>query len=253
MVRRPIIVGNWKMHNDVEETRALLKSLHGRLGELREVDIGVAPPYTSLMLASEQLADNRILLAAQNVHYADAGAFTGEISPGMLSALGVDLVILGHSERRQHFGETEELVNLKVKATLSRGLGVILCVGETLEEREQGRTLQKLFAQVRSGLDGVEAADMDKVVLAYEPIWAIGTGRTATPAQAQDIHMELRGLVRELYGEGVAQQLRIQYGGSVKPGNAAQLLAEEDIDGALVGGASLKAQDFEDIVMAAVG
>ena len=251
MVRRPIIVGNWKMHNDVEATRGLLRSLHARLGGLQGVDVGVAPPYTSLMLASELLSDNRILLAGQNVHYADAGAFTGEIAPGMLVALGVDLVILGHSERRQHFGETDEMINLKVKASLSKGLGVILCVGETLAEREQGRTLQKIFSQVRSGLEGVDSADMPKVVLAYEPIWAIGTGRTATPAQAQDVHAELRGLVRELFDGATAQALRIQYGGSVKPGNAAQLLAEPDIDGALVGGASLKAQDFEQIVMAA--
>ena len=251
MSRRPIIVGNWKMHNDVDATRALLSSLHERLGGFREVDVGVAPPYTSLMLASELLADNRILLAAQNVHYAEAGAFTGEISPGMLVALGVDLVIVGHSERRQYFGETDETVNLKVKASLSRGLGVIICVGETLEERERGRTLQKIFFQVRAALDGVDVADMPKVVLAYEPIWAIGTGRTATPAQAQDVHASIRGWLAAHYPAYVADELRILYGGSVKPANAASLLACPDIDGALVGGASLTAEAFGGIVDAA--
>ncbi len=251
MSRKPIIVGNWKMHNDVAQTRQLLGDLHARLGGIAEVDVGVAPPFTSLMLASELLADNRILLSAQNVHYAEEGAFTGEISPKMLASIGVDMVIVGHSERRQFFAESDEMINLKIKAALSSGLMVIVCVGETLEEREAGRTMQRVGSQVRSALAGVDAADMRKVVLAYEPIWAIGTGRTATPAQAQAVHEALRKEVEQLFDEGVAGRLRIQYGGSVKPSNAASLLSEPDIDGALVGGASLNAEDFEQIVLAA--
>lgn len=251
MSRKPIVVGNWKMNNDLGETRGLLTEIHSRLASYGGADVGVAPATPFLGVAGEILADDRIMLGAQNVHYEDSGAYTGEVSPRMLRSIGVDVVIIGHSERRQYFGETDEMINLKVKAVLGAGLQVILCVGETLAEREAGRTLQKVSFQVRAGLEGLTEGDMRGVVLAYEPIWAIGTGRTATPAQAQAVHADLRGLLSDQFGDAVADQVRIQYGGSVKPDNAEALLSEPDIDGALVGGASLKAEAFEAIVRAA--
>ncbi len=253
MTRKPIIVGNWKMNNDLHETRALLSDIHDRLAsKSAQVDVGVAPPATFLAVAGEILADDLILLAAQNVHYADSGAFTGEVSPRMLKSLGVDLVIVGHSERRHYFAETDELVNRKVKAALSVGLVAIVCVGETLEEREAGQTLEKVSTQVRGAFDGLSAQQASTIVLAYEPVWAIGTGRTATPEQAQEVHRALRDLLTELYDAPTADAIRIQYGGSVKPHNAESLLSQPDIDGALVGGASLKGDAFEAIVNAAL-
>jgi triosephosphate isomerase len=250
MSRRPIVVGNWKMHGDRAQTRALLEGLKARLGGLSGVEVGVAPPFTALETAGQVLPNDELLIAAQNVHYERQGAFTGEVSPQMLKELGVDLVIVGHSERRQLFGETDEDINRKVKASLSASLGVILCVGETLAEREGGRTLQQVSSQVKAGLLGVSVEALSGVVLAYEPVWAIGTGKTATPAQAQDVHAELRALLGRMYGEAAASGVRIIYGGSVKPDNAAELLSQEDIDGALVGGASLQAESFEAIVRA---
>lgn len=252
MSRTPIVVGNWKMHCDRAETRELLEGLKARLGGLGGVEVGVAPPFTSLETAGDILDDDSILIAAQNMHHAVRGAFTGEISPQMLLDLGVDFVILGHSERRQLFNESDEDINRKVRAAVDAGLGVILCFGETLAEREAGRTVQRVSSQVKAGLEGVDAREMKEVVLAYEPIWAIGTGKTATPEQAQDVHRSLRELLTAMYGAQVAQQTRIMYGGSVKPDNAALLLGQEDIDGALVGGASLKADSFDAIVKAAL-
>lgn len=250
MDRKPLVVGNWKMHGTRKEARELLEGIKARLGGLREVEVGVAPPFTALETTAEVLADDQIKVASQNVHYASSGAFTGEVSPGMLKELGVDYAIVGHSERRSLFWESDEMINRKVRAALGAGLGVILCVGETLDEREAGRTWQKVSFQVKSGLEGVDAQEMQGVVIAYEPVWAIGTGRTATPAQAQSVHADLRALLVELYGHEVAQRTRLIYGGSVKPDNAAELMREPDIDGALVGGASLKADSFDAIVLA---
>lgn len=251
-MRKPIVVGNWKMNNDLHETRALLSEIHARLASLEGVDVGVAPPITFLAVGGEVMEDDQILLASQNVHYAEKGAYTGEVSPRMLSSLGVDLVLVGHSERRKYFGETDETVNLKAHAVLNEGLIAIVCVGETLAEREAGRTLHKVGFQVRAALAGVSAEQMGQIVLAYEPVWAIGTGRTATPEQAQEVHAEIRQILADIYGADVARATRIQYGGSVKPGNAASLMSQPDIDGALVGGASLKAEAFEQIVRASL-
>lgn len=252
MNRKPIVVGNWKMHCNRQETRALLQALGERVGSVDAVDVGAAPPFTSLESAAAAVSDNQILLVAQNMHHAPKGAFTGEISASMLVELGVDFVILGHSERRHVFQESDETINLKVKSALENGLGVILCIGETLEERNAGATVDRVSAQVAAGLEGVDAAQMKHVVLAYEPVWAIGTGLTATPDQAQDVHAALRALLKARFSEEIAAQTRIMYGGSVKPANAAELLAQRDIDGALVGGASLKAESFEGIIKAAL-
>lgn len=252
MARRPFIAGNWKMHNDRRQARALLQGLLDAVGDLGEVDVGVAPPYTALQTAGEILHDNRILLCAQNVHYAESGAFTGEISPRMLADIGVDHVIVGHSERRHIFGETDDIINRKVHAVLDAGLGVILCVGEKLDERKSGRTLAVVSGQVRAGLAGVGAEAAPRLTLAYEPVWAIGTGLTATPEQAQEVHADIRALLADILGHAAADGIRLQYGGSVKPSNARELLEQPDIDGALVGGASLQAASFIDIVRAAL-
>ncbi len=252
MARKPFIAGNWKMHNDRRQSRALLQGLLDSVGHLDEVDVGVAPPFTALQTAGEVLYDNRILLCAQNVHYAESGAFTGEIAPSMLREIGVDHVIIGHSERRHIFGETDETINQKVRAVLDAGLGVILCVGEQLDDRKAGRTMAVVSRQVRAGLTGVGPEAAAHITVAYEPVWAIGTGLTATPEQAQEVHADIRTLLAEVLDRAAADAIRIQYGGSVKPGNAAELLAQPDIDGALVGGASLKAESFVDIVRAAL-
>lgn len=252
MARKPFIAGNWKMNYDRRQGRALLQGLLDTVGHLDEVDVGVAPPYTALQTAGEILWDNRILLCAQNVHFAPSGAYTGEISPSMLAEIGVDHVIVGHSERRHIFGETDETINQKVRAVLDAGLCVILCVGEQLEDRKAGKTLSVVSGQVRAGLGGVSTDVASRVTVAYEPVWAIGTGLTATPEQAQEVHADIRALLGEILGSGAAEAIRIQYGGSVKPGNAAELLAQPDIDGALVGGASLKAESFVAIVRAAL-
>jgi triosephosphate isomerase (TIM) len=253
MARKPFIAGNWKMNNDRRQSRALLHGLLDAVGHLDQVDVGVAPPYTALQTAGEVLWDNRILLCAQNVHFAASGAFTGEISASMLREIGVDQVIVGHSERRHVFGETDEVINQKVHAVLDAGLGVILCVGEQLEDRKAGRTLAVVSRQVRAGLEGVDAgAAAMHLTVAYEPVWAIGTGLTATPEQAQEVHADIRALLAQVLDSAAAEAIRIQYGGSVKPGNAAELLAQPDIDGALVGGASLKAGSFVEIVRAAL-
>jgi triosephosphate isomerase len=221
------------------------------VGDIDEVDVGVAPPYTALQTAGEVLHDNRILLCAQNSHFEDSGAFTGEISPCMLAEIGVDFVILGHSERRNLFQESDDLINRKVRAVIDSGLGIILCVGESLSQRQSGKTMSVVSAQIRAGLSGLRSDDTGLLVLAYEPVWAIGTGLTATPQQAQEVHAGIRSLLAELLGASSAESVRIQYGGSVKPGNAAELLTQADVDGALVGGASLKAESFIEIVRAA--
>jgi len=246
-MRKPLIAGNWKMHKTPEEARAFASQLLEELKEEREVEVVVAPPFVSLLPVKEALGDGPIKLAAQNVHWEREGAFTGEVSPLMLREAGCEYVIVGHSERRGYFGETDEVVNRKVKALLDVGLKPILCVGETLKEREEGKTFEVVEAQVKGGLKDLEAGEVKELVVAYEPVWAIGTGRTATPHQAQEVQSFIRKLLGGLFGE-VAREIRILYGGSVKPENIAELMAEEDIDGALVGGASLKVDSFVKIV-----
>lgn len=243
-MRRPVIAGNWKLHKTLAETRELVHALKSELAELTDVDLVVAPPFTALNAAAVALADSNIALAAQNCYPVASGAFTGEVSPLLLQDAGCRYVLVGHSERRQLFGETDAFINSKVHAVLAQGLQPILCVGETLEERESGKMYDVLTRQFKQGLSGVEAKAMTQIILAYEPVWAIGTGVTASEEQAAEAHAFIRGLAQGLYDETIAKALRILYGGSVKPDNVDGLMAQEDIDGTLVGGASLKAADF---------
>ena len=247
-MRRPIIVGNWKMHKTTAEAVALVKALRSSVAQVHDVDIGVAPPYTALMVVAEALRGSTIFVTAQNMHWEPQGAFTGEISAAMLSDIGCTRVIVGHSERRQYFAETDATVNKKLRAALNAQLDPILCIGETLDQREGNATFSVLEQQIRQGLADIAAEGMSRVVIAYEPIWAIGTGKTATPAQAQEVHAFIRGLLGELYGKALADEVRIQYGGSVNAGNIHTLMTQPDVDGALVGGASLEASSFAQIV-----
>jgi triosephosphate isomerase len=251
MARQKFVCGNWKLHKTTAEAAALIKELADGLGGDARVQVAVAPVFTALSAAKAALAGSPIELAAQDVHWETQGAFTGEVSAPMLADVGVQHVIVGHSERRQFFGETDESVRKKTVAVLAAGLRPIVCVGELLAEREAGRTLEVVGRQVRGGLAGLNAEALGAVTLAYEPVWAIGTGKTATTAQAQEVHAAIRGILRELGGP-VADAIRIQYGGSVKPENAAELMSQADVDGALVGGASLKAKDFLAIVKGAL-
>ena len=250
MSRRKFVCGNWKMHKTAAEAVQLVRELRQKL-DGSTAQVAVAPPFTALAAARQALQGSAIQLFAQNCHHEKQGAFTGEVSAAMVRDVGCDGVILGHSERRQLFGETDEGVARKLKSALSEGLHPIVCVGETLQEREGNRTWEVVSRQVRGALSGLDPAALARVTLAYEPVWAIGTGRNATSAQAQEVHALIRGLLGELAGQGVAQTVRIQYGGSVKADNAAELLSQPDVDGALVGGASLKADDFAKIVAAA--
>ncbi len=248
MRRKPIIAGNWKMNKTPDEAVALIKALIPLVKDNDRVDIVVCPPFVGLAAAKEALAGSNIALGAQNMHFEESGAYTGEVSPGMLKALGVEYVILGHSERRQYFGETDEGVNKKVKAALKAGIKPIVCVGETLEERESGITSEVVCRQTKLALLGLSAMEAAGVIIAYEPIWAIGTGKTATAEDANETIRAIRGAVREVYGSDTADAIRIQYGGSMKPSNAAELMRMPEIDGGLIGGASLKAEDFAGIV-----
>lgn len=248
--RKPFVAGNWKMNGTVGEAVDLARALRELVGGVEDVRVAVAPPFTAIHPVAQLLTGSRIEVAGQNVHWEARGAFTGEISCEMLREAGAGCVIVGHSERRQYFGETDETVNRRTKAALAAGLDPIVCVGETLQEREADRTLEVVGRQVRGGLAGLSAQELAQVVIAYEPVWAIGTGKTATPAQAQEVHAAIRQILRELGGD-VADRMPIQYGGSVKPDNAAELLALPDVDGALVGGASLQADSFAAIVEAA--
>jgi triosephosphate isomerase len=247
--RRPFIAGNWKMHKTLAEARALARDIRQGVTPGRRAEVAVAPPYTALAAVTEELSGSDIRLAAQDSFWEKQGAYTGAISPVMLADVGCHYVIIGHSERRQHFGETNASVNRRLQAVLESGLAIILCVGETLHEREGGQTFEVVRTQLREGLAGV-AAGPDRLVIAYEPVWAIGTGKTATPQQAQEVHAFIRSLLREFIGHA-AEAIRIQYGGSVTPDNAATLLGQPDIDGALVGGASLKPELFLPIINAA--
>lgn len=249
-MRKKIVVGNWKMNNTIAESVELATAIAEKVGNgLMNCEVGIAPAFTALSEVGKVIDWSDIRLAAQNCHFEDEGAYTGEVSAKMLFSVGCSQVILGHSERRQLFGETNGVVNRKVKKALAENLGVILCVGETLEEREAGVTESVITIQVTEGLAGV--SDISTLVIAYEPVWAIGTGKTATSAQAEEVHASIRATVAGLYGQNVADHLRIQYGGSVKPSNAAELFAMPNIDGGLIGGASLKVEDFLAIVQAA--
>jgi triosephosphate isomerase len=252
MSRRPLIAGNWKMHNTVEQAEQLIAALLPRVSSADRVDVGICPPFTALSAMVDSTRGSRVAVYAQNMHQADSGAFTGEVSAPMLTELDVAGVLLGHSERRELFGETDKSLALKVPAALEAGLEVILCVGETESERENGDTQRKLRHQVQEDLARIEIARLGEIVIAYEPIWAIGTGKVATPEQAQEAIAFVRALVGDRSPEQ-AQRTRILYGGSVKADNAAELLALPDIDGALVGGASLDAESFGAIVAAAGG
>jgi triosephosphate isomerase len=253
--RRPLISGNWKMHlNHFEAIQTVQKlSYLLKKDDYASVDVTVHPPFTDLRSVQTVLEADKIPvgLGAQHCHFEEKGAFTGEVSPAMLAKLNVAYVICGHSERRQLFGETDEMVNQKVKAIIKHGMTPIMCCGETLEEREAGSTEERVSSQVRAGLRGVGADDVAKLVIAYEPIWAIGTGRNATPDDAQAVCKAIRGVVAEEAGADAAGAVRVQYGGSVKGTNAAELLSQPDIDGALVGGASLDPEDFARIVQSA--
>ena len=249
--RRPVMAANWKMHHDHLTAIQVVQKLSYALDEAdyRDNDVVICPPFTDVRPLQNLLEGDRIplLLGAQNCHWEDQGAFTGEVSPPMLAKLNVSYVIVGHSERRQLFGETDENVNKKAKAVLKHGMSPIVCVGETLDEREAGATKDRVSTQTREAFAGIKAPDAERCVIAYEPIWAIGTGRNATPDDANETIGVIRDVVRELYRD-VADTMRIQYGGSVKPGNIADLMAMPQIDGALVGGASLDPDDFARIV-----
>ncbi len=244
-MRKKFIAGNWKMFKTVAEAVAVAKDLKTRVAGVTEADLAVAPTFTALYAVAQELKGSNVMVAGQNCHWEKEGAFTGEISVGMLKEAGASAVIIGHSERRQYFGETNATANKKVKAALEGGLLPILCVGETLAEREGGQTFNVVKEHVLGGLEGLDSAQVMRVVLAYEPVWAIGTGKTASPAQAQEVHAFLRGVLRDKFGAPAAASIRIQYGGSVKPDNVKELMSQPDIDGALVGGASLKADSFQ--------
>jgi len=238
------MAANWKMNKTVGETVDFISAFIPEVKDVSDVDIVLAPPFTSLVAAAEKIKNTNILLAAQDVFYEEKGAYTGEISPPMLLDIGCAYVVVGHSERRQYFHDTDDIVNKKIKAARDKGLGVIFCIGESLEEREAGKTFEILEREIRNGLEGVGP---EKIVVAYEPIWAIGTGKTATPDQAQEAHAFVREKLKALYGNK-ADELCILYGGSVTPDNVDILMACNDVDGALVGGASLKAESFSRIV-----
>lgn len=247
MSRRPLLAGNWKMFKTIEEGVQLAAALKAQVTSLSDRDALVCPPFTALSAVAKTLAGSQIAVGAQNMNENAQGAFTGEVAPAMVKDAGATHVILGHSERRQFFGETDDGINRKTKAALEAGLTPIVCVGETLQEREGGKTFSVIEAQLKGSLKGFTEAQAPKIVVAYEPVWAIGTGKTATPAQAQEVHAFIRKQLASLVGSGAAS-VRVLYGGSVKPDNIDALMAEPDIDGGLVGGASLKAEDFARIV-----
>ena len=249
--RKTIIAGNWKMNKTATETKAFAEELKTLLPKAKWCDVVVCVPTCNISVAVKAFKDMRVSVGAENVFYENSGAFTGEVSAPMLKDLGVKYVIVGHSERRQHFGETDYTVNKKVLSALDAGLYPIICVGETLEQREQGVTMELITLQVKSALAGVPADKLRKCVIAYEPVWAIGTGKTATAEQAAEVCTSIRATVRYLYGARIARSITIQYGGSMNPKNASELLAQPDIDGGLIGGASLNPQQFVEIINAA--
>ncbi|OGU34916.1 MAG: triose-phosphate isomerase [Ignavibacteria bacterium GWB2_35_6b] len=251
-MRKKVVAGNWKMNNDLSQSVNLISEIKNAItGKELNAEVIICPPFTSLETASALVKDTNVKLGAQNMYYEESGAYTGEISASMLKSVGCEYVILGHSERRAIFGESDEVINKKIKKALSSGLKPIFCIGETLEERESGVTNKIIERQVRNGLTGISTEELESIIVAYEPVWAIGTGKTATPEQAQEVHKFIRNLIKELYSSNSAENLTIQYGGSVKADNAKSLLSQPDIDGALVGGACLKADSFFDIIKSA--
>ena len=253
MARKIFIAGNWKMNKTAAETAELASALKASLAQFAgKCEIAVCPTFTSLATAVEILKGSNVKVGAQNIHWADNGAYTGEISGAMLKEIGVEYVIIGHSERRQYFGETDETVNKRLQAALKYELKPIVCIGETLAEREGGKTEAVLEKQIKGAFAGIRECCFRKVVIAYEPVWAIGTGKTATPEMAEETHKFIRKVCAELYGEALAEEAVIQYGGSMKPENSQQLVAQKDIDGGLIGGAALKADSFHDLVKNAI-
>ena len=251
-MRKPIVAGNWKMNKTVGDALSLVEDIKRELADCREVDVVLCPPFTALKPVGDSITGTHIDLGAQNMHWEKSGAFTGEISAEMLRELYCHYVILGHSERRQHFHETDEVVNRKVHAALAANLHPIVCVGETLEERESNRTHAVVETQVSRSLAGLGKRQLIETVVAYEPVWAIGTGRTASPEQAQEVHSLIRKTLERISDETVSQSVRIQYGGSVKASNANELFGQPDIDGGLIGGASLDSNSFSAIVKSAI-
>jgi len=248
-MRKTIIAGNWKMYKKIGEAIELANGLKRELFNLGDsTGIVICPPFIALSEVSEIIVESNIDLGAQNCHWEEEGAFTGEVAPKMLKDIGVKYVIIGHSERRQFFGETNDTVNKKIMAVLKEGLKPIMCVGETLEQREKNLTFKVLDDHVQNGLKEISAEDLQKIVIAYEPVWAIGTGKTATSVQAQEAHKYIRGLLKKMFDQKTANEVTIQYGGSVKPENIVELMQQPDVDGALVGGASLKIDSFIEIV-----
>lgn len=243
-MRKKIVAGNWKMNCTIQETEDLLNGLIGKITSSEEKTIIVSPPFTNLYLAQQLTANKGIHVAAQNLHQAKNGAYTGEISAGMLNSLNVNYAIIGHSERRAIFGENDSLLAQKVDTAIAAGITPIFCIGEELATRKENKHFELVEQQLRDGLFHLSASDFEKVIIAYEPVWAIGTGETASPEQAQEIHAHIRSLLAEKYGKDVAENTSILYGGSVKPDNAKEIFAKPDVDGGLIGGASLKAADF---------
>ena len=249
-MRKKVIAGNWKMNKTNAEAVEMLTELKELVKGIDNVGIIIGAPFTALSDAVKAVNGSNIAIAAENVYPKDSGAYTGEISPVMLKSIGVEYVILGHSERREYFKESDEFINEKVKAVLAAGMLPILCIGEKLEEREAGKTGEVTETQIRGGLKDLTAEEAKKVIVAYEPVWAIGTGKTATPEMAQETHRQIRDVLVSMFGNKTAEDMIIQYGGSMKPDNAVELLAQKDIDGGLIGGASLKASSFAEIVVA---
>ena len=245
--RTPIIAGNWKMHNTLAETEALVTAL-AKAGNKNKAEIILAPSYTALALAAKLAKGTELQIAAQDVHWEDKGAFTSAVSPVQAKDAGATLTLIGHSERRSVFGDTDEILNKKVAAAMRHGLKVIFCVGETLQQREAGQTLAVIEAQLKNGLAGFNAEQLKGIIIAYEPVWAIGTGKTATPDQAQEVHAAIRAYLAKTYGDDFAAATRILYGGSVKDSNVDEIMAKADVDGALVGGQSLIAEKFARII-----
>ena len=250
-MRKKVIAGNWKMNMDLHQSQKLVSEIINGLGKDNKAEVIVCPPFTSLSEVSSLLKGTQVKLGAQNMYYEESGAFTAEISADMLKSVGCEYIILGHSERRVIFNESDELINKKMKTALAKELKPIFCIGELLEQRESGETMEVVSSQVEKGLEGITAGQMKNVIVAYEPVWAIGTGKTATPEQAQEVHAFIREFVAKKYSASVAENLIIQYGGSVKPENSGELLSQKDIDGALVGGACLKADSFLSIITSA--
>ena len=250
--RKKLIAGNWKMNKTSADGVSLASDIVAAVGKQTDVEVVVCPPFTAVESVGKALEGSEVKLGAQNMHFEASGAFTGEVSAPMLRAIFATHVILGHSERRTFFGETDELVNRKVLTALKNQLKPIFCVGETLAERESGATLKVVQTQVERGLEGVNKDQAASVVVAYEPVWAIGTGKVATTEQAQEVHAFIRGLLTKLFGDAIAQKVRILYGGSMKPANAPELLAQKDIDGGLIGGAALEARSFVELINAAL-